>query len=249
MLWEHVAYLPAYAQCANLNDQASDIRVEFSGISKSLSPWWLSWLWRWWCVNCWCCQTVTAGTVNIFIESIRSVLHRTAPDLNILRNLGAGVCDNVLIVTDTGPGITGTSLRINYCWENLLFVCGTDPNTDPVSTSVMTLNIEFNEFYSINIIWSIVPGCWVTVVNISVYWYPLSPLRTNRNKNYLQLHSSVVPQIDPSVPQPVVQSRRRPLLGPFPDWKRLLPLSHLRHYAKRALKPRSLNVKLGPGQR
>ena len=25
MLWEHVAYLPAYAQCANLNDQASDI--------------------------------------------------------------------------------------------------------------------------------------------------------------------------------------------------------------------------------
>ena len=28
----------------------------------------------------------------------------------------------------------------------------------------------------------------------------------------------------------VVQSRRRPLLGPFPGWKRLLPLSHLRHY-------------------
>ena len=26
----------------------------------------------------------------------------------------------------------------------------------------------------------------------------------------------VVPQIDPSVPQPVVQSRRRPLLGPSP---------------------------------
>ena len=33
----------------------------------------------------------------------------------------------------------------------------------------------------------------------------------------------VVPQIDPSVPQPVVQSQRRPLLG-------LLALLHLRHY-------------------
>ena len=40
----------------------------------------------------------------------------------------------------------------------------------------------------------------------------------------------IVPQIDPSVPQPVVQSRRRPLLGPSPCWKRLLALSHLRHY-------------------
>ena len=28
----------------------------------------------------------------------------------------------------------------------------------------------------------------------------------------------------------VVQSRRRPLLGTSPGWKRLLPLSHLRHY-------------------
>ena len=28
--------------------------------------------------------------------------------------------------------------------------------------------------------------------------------------------SDLVPQIDPSVPQPVVQSRRRPLLGPSP---------------------------------
>ena len=28
--------------------------------------------------------------------------------------------------------------------------------------------------------------------------------------------SFIVPQIDPSVPQPVVQSRRRPLLGPSP---------------------------------
>ena len=49
-----------------------------------------------------------------------------------------------------------------------------------------------------------------------------------------------------SAPQPVVQSRRRPLLGPSPGWKRLLALSHLRHYAKLALTPRSLNVKLGP---
>ena len=44
----------------------------------------------------------------------------------------------------------------------------------------------------------------------------------------------------------VVQSQRRPLLGTSPGWKRLLALSHLRHYAKRALTPRSLNVKLGP---
>ena len=28
----------------------------------------------------------------------------------------------------------------------------------------------------------------------------------------------------------ISQSRRRPLLGPSPGWKRLLPLSHLRHY-------------------
>ena len=34
----------------------------------------------------------------------------------------------------------------------------------------------------------------------------------------------------PSVPQPVVQLRRRPLLGPSPGWKRLLALTHLRHY-------------------
>ena len=44
----------------------------------------------------------------------------------------------------------------------------------------------------------------------------------------------------------VVQSRRMPLLGPSPGWERLLPLSHLRHYAEWALTPRSLNVKLGP---
>ena len=32
----------------------------------------------------------------------------------------------------------------------------------------------------------------------------------------------------------VVRSQRRPLLGPSLGWKRLLVLSHLRHYAKRA---------------
>ena len=35
----------------------------------------------------------------------------------------------------------------------------------------------------------------------------------------------------------IAQSRRRPLLGPSPGWKRLLPLSHLRHYAKWTLTP------------
>ena len=54
--------------------------------------------------------------------------------------------------------------------------------------------------------------------------------------------STLVPQIDPSVEQ----SRRRPLLGPSPGWKRLLALSHLRHYATRTLTPRSLNMKLAP---
>ena len=35
----------------------------------------------------------------------------------------------------------------------------------------------------------------------------------------LQIESSeLVPQIDPSVQQPVVQSRRRPLLGPWAFW-------------------------------
>ena len=35
----------------------------------------------------------------------------------------------------------------------------------------------------------------------------------------------------------VVQSRRRPLLGPSPGWKSLLALSHLRHYAKLFISP------------
>ena len=48
---------------------------------------------------------------NIFIASIRSVLRRVEPDLSILRNLGENVCDNVLIVTDTRPRITGDGGR------------------------------------------------------------------------------------------------------------------------------------------
>ena len=77
-----------------------------------------------------------------------------------------------------------------------------------------------------------VASCWLSLCHHAV---------TGRLES-----SSLVPQIDPSVAQPVVQSRRRPLLGPSPGWKRLLALSHLRHYAKQALTPRSLNVKLGP---
>ena len=53
-------------------------------------------------------------------------------------------------------------------------------------------------------------------------------------ESFLHKHGTeqniLVPQIVPSVPQPVVQSRRSPLLGPSPGWKRLLALSHLRHY-------------------
>ena len=48
----------------------------------------------------------------------------------------------------------------------------------------------------------------------------------------VQSDSDVVPQIDPSVPQPIVQSRRRPLLGPSPGWNWLLPLSHLTLYCR-----------------
>ena len=47
---------------------------------------------------------------------------------------------------------------------------------------------------------------------------------------WLMLGPGLVLCSAPSVPQPVVQSRRRPLLGPSPGWKRLLALSHLRHY-------------------
>ena len=35
-------------------------------------------------------------------------------------------------------------------------------------------------------------------------------------EEYAEYSQQVVPQIDQSVPQPVVQSRRRPLLGPSP---------------------------------
>ena len=62
------------------------------------------------------------------------------------------------------------------------------------------------------------PGCAVLL------WWPAPPSCP------AFIVPVLVPQIDPSVPQPAVQSRRRPLLGPSPGWKRLLPLSHLRHY-------------------
>ena len=39
----------------------------------------------------------------------------------------------------------------------------------------------------------------------------------------------IVPQIDPSVPQPVVQSRGRPLLGPS--------RAAIRHYANQPARP------------
>ena len=40
-------------------------------------------------------------------------------------------------------------------------------------------------------------------------WSEINTIRTSKENR-------LVPQIDPSVPQPVVQSRRRPLLGPSP---------------------------------
>ena len=72
--------------------------------------------------------------------------------------------------------------------------------------------------------WPCVTWCWLTT------W------RTSRRQP-TRWHTLLIGE--------VAQSRRRPLLGPSPGWKRLLALSHLRHYAKRALTPRSLNVKLG----
>ena len=64
-------------------------------------------------------------------------------------------------------------------------------------------------------------------------------------------HSVVVPCSAPSVPQPVVQSRKRPLVGATRGFSLLKAPTFtfktlLRHYAKRTLTPRSLSVKLGP---
>ena len=63
--------------------------------------------------------------------------------------------------------------------------------------------------------------------NLKRFHSALDQLMINRR---LIVYFKLVPQIDPSVPRPVVQSRRRPLLGPSPGWKCLLALSHLRHY-------------------
>ena len=62
--------------------------------------------------------------------------------------------------------------------------------------------------------------------------------------------SILVPQIDPSVPQPVFTITEKAPTRAF-SWLKA-PTSAftfktlLRHYAKRALTPRSLNVNLGP---
>ena len=52
------------------------------------------------------------------------------------------------------------------------------------------------------------------------------------------------------VPSEGSKSRRRPLLGPSPGWKRLLPLSHLRHYEdtmlNRCFKPREGSRGISP---
>ena len=73
---------------------------------------------------------------------------------------------------------------------------------------------------------------------------------TNTPPSSAEPEREVVPQIDPSVPQPVVQSRRRPFTRAF-SWLKAPSSAFtfktlLRHYAKRASTPRSLNVKLGP---
>ena len=57
--------------------------------------------------------------------------------------------------------------------------------------------------------WPCTPsGSWLTAIRRS--------LVRILQQAWRQCGSQVVPQIDPSVPQPVVQSRRRPLLGPSP---------------------------------
>ena len=59
--------------------------------------------------------------------------------------------------------------------------------------------------------------------------------------------SGVVPQIDPSVPQPVFTITEKAPTRAFSWLKAAFTFKTLlRHYAKRALTPRSLNVKLGP---
>ena len=54
-----------------------------------------------------------------------------------------------------------------------------------------------------------------------------STLDSHLSANCLTAPYRVVLQ---KVPSKGSWSRRRPLLGPSPGWKRLLPLSHLRHY-------------------
>ena len=63
----------------------------------------------------------------------------------------------------------------------------------------------------------------------------------NSNTRYLDTRA----WNEPSQSLKLYNHIKGPLVPP-PGWKRLLLLSHLRHYAKRVLTPRSLNVKLGP---
>ena len=51
--------------------------------------------------------------------------------------------------------------------------------------------------------------------SVDVFW-PLDPGPTAKSSQEQKIEANVVPQIYPSVPQLVVQSRRRPLLGPSP---------------------------------
>ena len=71
--------------------------------------------------------------------------------------------------------------------------------------------------------------CLLSWSSLTVCWFSFETTIWKGEKG-MKVRLQLVPQIDPSVPQPVVQSQRRPLLGPSPGWKRLLPLSHLRHY-------------------
>ena len=90
---------------------------------------------------------------------------------------------------------------------------------------------------------------WMQKCSLMIRWSPLH-LRPMCGASVPLLSGSVL--VLQKVPSEGSYSQRRPLLGPSPGWKRLLPLAAftfktlLRHYAKRALTPRSLNVKLGP---
>ena len=132
-----------------------------------------------------------------------------------------GVCSSRLSpVQTTGQALAGAGeslLTVSWCWC-LVSTPHTPPTTftparDMFSFLSSVFKVQYNQTS-------------LLFQNMRIKWIS----RFHGVPVYV-----VVPQIDPSVPQLVVQSRRRPLLGPSPGWKRLLGLSHLRHYAKRAL--------------